>query len=535
MDAEKTADRRHKPGVESANTPGGGSIMSLARDVTTVGGGTLVSRLLGYARDSAIAALLGAGPLAEAFFAVFQVVNFFRRLLAEGALNSAFAPLWLGLRGGADGEANADRLTRRSLVTMFCLTGAVAMLTIVFAPNVVAVIAPGFDRGRATLAAIFLMLAAPYVVLAGMIAVLAAALNAERRVAAVTVSTIIFNLVMAIALIAVWPHGADFATGIRLTEAIVAAAAIQLLIVGIAWLKSGARFRRVGMAAPDRTRTMFARAWPGLIAAGIPQLKLIAGAAIASASPAAVSWLYYAYRLYELPLGVASIAIAAVIGPRIAASLGDEKDAAAVQSRAYEIGLGLALPAAAGFALLASPIAAGLFEHGAFGPHDTEAVAAALAAICAGLPGHILEKVLGAIAFARGDTRTPMLTALCGLAAAIGFGLLLFPRFGHVGVAAAIAISGWAGAGLLGAILYRRGWLRLDLQGRMRLPRIVLAAVAMAGIVLAAYLAMPPPVTFLWQIVQLAALVSLGIAAYMAALQLFGAVRVKDLLAAIKA
>ena len=205
-------------------------------------------------------------------------------------------------------------------------------------------------------------------------------------------------------------------------------------------------------------QSLFKRAAPALIAAGIPQLKLIAASAVASSAPAAVSWLYYANRLYELPLGVASIAIASVMGPRIAASvLGRDGAAAAVaQSRAFEIALGLALPAAAAFAVLAEPIAGALFEHGAFGPRDTAAVAGALAAISAGLPGHVLEKVLGAISFAHEDTRTPMLAALAGLATAIVGALLLFPHYGHVGVAAAIAYLGWVGAALLLAILSRR-------------------------------------------------------------------------------
>ena len=219
---------------------------------------------------------------------------------------------------------------------------------------------------------------------------------------------------------------------------------------------TGQRWQRVSGNADDQTKAFFRRALPGLIAAGVPQLKLIAATAIASASPAAVSWLYYANRLYELPLGIASVAIAAVIVPRISASVHANNRAAiaAAQSRAYEISLGLALPAAAGFALLATPIAGGLFERGAFGPHDTTAVAAALAAICAGLPGHVLDKVFGAVSFAHEDTRTPMLTALCGLAAAVIGGVLLFPRYGHTGVAAAIAISAWVGAILLGGVLY---------------------------------------------------------------------------------
>src|SRR6516165_12222793 len=154
------------------------------------------------------------------------------------------------------------------------------------------------------------------------------------------------------------------------------------------------------MTTPE-LRGFYAKALPGLIASGIPQLKLIAGAMVASSSQAAVSWLYYANRLYELPLGVVSVAIASVLGPRIAANVlvRDRTARASMQARAFEISLGLAVPSALAFIILAQPIAAGLFERGAFGSQDAAAVAAALAALAAGLPGHVLEKVLGAISF----------------------------------------------------------------------------------------------------------------------------------------
>ena len=511
--------------------------MSLARDITTVGGGTLMSRLLAFARDAGIAALLGSGPFSEAFFAVLQVVNFFRRLLAEGALNGAFVPIWLTLREAEDGPANADKFTKRALLAIGCITGVVVLLAIVLAPLVIAAIAPGFDAARREIAAFYLTLVAPYIVLAGLVAVIAAALNAEGRVGAVTISTVTFNLVLVLALLVVLDsYIGQFEFSLWLCIAIVAAGLCQLLITGVTWFATGKRWRRAGLRVPDQTRVFFVRAVPGLIAAGIPQLKLIAAAAVASSSPAALSWLYYANRLYELPLGIASIAIAAVIVPRITASLraGDADGFAAVQSRAFEIALGLALPAAAGFALLAGPIAGGLFERGAFGPSDTAAVAAALAAICAGLPGHVLEKVFGAVSFAQGDTHTLMLAALAGLAAAIVGAVLLFPHYGHVGVAAAIALSGWVGATLLGLILYRRGWLRLDASGWRRLPRIVLATLVMGGATAYAAHALAAPASSLGRLAILAALVTLGVAVYLATLQLLGVTKLKDLIAAVR-
>jgi putative peptidoglycan lipid II flippase len=184
--------------------------------------------------------------------------------------------------------------------------------------------------------------------------------------------------------------------------------------------------------------------------------------------------------------------------------------------------------------LLAQPIAVALFEHGAFGARDTAAVAAALTAICAGLPGHVLEKVFAAVSAAHDDTRTPMLTACCSLAAAIIGGLLLFPRFGFIGVAAAIAIAAWVGAALLGLVLYRRGWLHLDVQAAGRLARIVVACIAMSIIiVLAAAILFPTAAIVAGRLIAVLTLVALGVIAYGAALQILGVVRLRELVAAL--
>jgi putative peptidoglycan lipid II flippase len=516
--------------------------MALARNIATVGSGTLVSRVLAYARDAGIAALLGAGPFSEAFFAVLQFINFFRRLLAEGALNGAFVPIWLKLRAGEDGEANANRLTRRSLLATFCLAGMVALLAILFGRFVIAAVVPGFDEWRRNFAAFLLFMAAPYIVLAGLVAVFTAALNAEARIVAVTISTITFNLVMLLALYVASDVELDlFYTTVWIALAITVAGLVQVAITATAWLVTGKRWRRAHLRVPDQTGALFKRALPGLVAAGIPQLKLIAATAIVSSSPAAVSWLYYANRLYELPLGVASVAIAAVMVPRIAGSkqAGSGEAYAGALSRACEIALGLALPAATGFALLAPEIAGGLFEHGAFTARDTSAVAAALLAICAGLPGHVLEKWLGAASFAHEDTHTPMAAALCGLAVAIAGGLLLFPRAGYVGAAAAIALSGWIGAAVLGVALYRRGWLQLDRGATRNLPRIIVATIimgaAVAGGVMAGHGLFPVLAgSAIGRLTLLAVLVTLGIAIYAMALDILGVAKLRQLIAALR-
>jgi putative peptidoglycan lipid II flippase len=324
-----------------------------------------------------------------------------------------------------------------------------------------------------------------------------------------------------------------------LSASMVAAGAAQLLCVGAAWMRTDERPRRLAFTSSPAVRRFLIQAIPGVVAGGIPQLKLMAGAMVASSSQAAVSWLYYANRLYELPLGVISIAISSVMVPAIAASLrsGDGADDAASQSRALELALALALPAATAFAVLSEAIAGGLFQRGAFGPRDTAMVAAALAAISAGLPGHSLEKVLGAVSFAHEDTRTPMYAALCGLATAVTGAMLLFPHYGAVGIAAAIALSGWIGATLLAIILWRRGWLRIEPAALRRMPRIVVAT-AIMGVVIAAGDASLTSLldvsgSSLGRIVTLLALVVVGLAVYLGSLQAFGVTSVRELAAAI--
>jgi putative peptidoglycan lipid II flippase len=526
--------------------------MSLARDVTTMGGATLASRLLGFTRDAGIAAMLGAGVFSDAFFAVLQITNFFRRLLTEGAINAAFVPSWLRIER-TQGKGGADRFFKQVLGVVLLAVVVLAVIGIVLAGPIIALLAPGFDGERNALAATCLRIAAPYIALAGVVAVLAAALNAQRRVVAVALGAVAFNavLLLVLAWIAAIDVAPPAAVAALLAQAIVLAGLAQLLVIGagfLRWrpqtrsLKGSVRGARPASGRPGLSADVarfFALAGPGLVAAGIPQLKLIAGAMVASSSQAAVSWLYYANRLYELPLGVVAISIASVLVPNIAARVrgNDPAAIAAMQSRGLEIALGVALPAAVAFAVLAEPIAGGLFERGAFGPRDTAAVGAALTAICIGLPGHTLEKVFGAVSFAHEDTRTPMLAALAGLAVAVLGSLALFPHYGHVGVAAAIGVSGWVGATLLGAILRRRGWLRFDRDMARRLPRIILATTVMGLAIFALHRllgAHVEPGEPLARLITLGLLVASGLATYLASLEMLGIARLRDLLAAIR-
>jgi putative peptidoglycan lipid II flippase len=517
--------------------------MSLARDVTTVGAATLTSRLLGFLRDAGVAAVLGAGPLSDAYFAALQIPNLFRRLLAEGALNSAFVPMWLRIKD-ENGLAATRQFGEEVLSAMAASLIGLALMFIIFAPAIVHLLAPGFrgEGERFALSVEFVRLSIPYVAVSGSVAVAVAALNAGGRVAAAAFGLVVFNGVMVAVVFALIMSDAPATAGTAavLSAAMVAAGLAQLVCVGAAWLRLETRPRRLWLALSPAVHRFFVQGIPGVFAGGIPQLKLMAGVMVASSSQAAVSWLYYANRLYELPLGVISIAIASVLGPAIAASIrsDDSAHAASAQSRALEIALGLSLPAAVAFAVLSEAIAGGLFQRGAFGPRDTAMVAAALTAISAGLPGHSLEKVMGAVSFAHEDTHTPMYTALCGLAAAVTGALLLFPRYGHVGIAGAIALSGWVGATLLAAILWRRGWLRIEVEAWRRMPRIMLATLVMGASIagLNALLASWLDISGSWfaRVAALGLMVAAGLVLYLGCLQALGVASARTLLRAIR-
>ena len=516
--------------------------MSLVRNVATVSGITLVSRILGFARDMAIAVVFGAGVRADAFFVAFQFANLIRRLLTEGALNAAVVPLYLRARDH-DGETAAGAYAGELIGTLAAALTGIALLAALAMPLVVTVLAPGFMFGgpRMSIAVELARLMVPYLALAGPLAVLIGVLNANHRFAVAAFAAAVFNAAMlaALGMVFLLPSGDHDVSGRIVAAGVAAAGVAQLILVGIAVWLGPKRVTpiRVSFGAP--VRRFVALAVPGLVASGIPQITMIAAVMVASASPGAVSWLYYANRLIELPLGIVGIAIGTVLVPAFTHALrsGNQTGRITAESRGLELALGLALPAAVALAVLASPIVAVLFERGAFAPADTAATASALSALALGLPGHVLVKAFSPVFFAREDTRTPMLAALAGFAVALLGSLLLLPGLGHVGVAMAVAASGWVSAGVLGAIIARRIGFSLDRDARRRLPCIAIAAIVMGVAIAALQMPLDPWLagsSILARLIGLGALIGAGLSVYGLLLHLMGVTRLRDLLTAVR-
>lgn len=517
--------------------------MSFARNVATVGSATLISRVLGFARDMAIAGLFGAGARADAFFVGFQLANLIRRMLAEGALNAAVVPLYLRARDEG-GSVAAARFAGRLIGTAVVVLCAAAIVFAFVMPAIILLLAPGFaiggERMQAAVEMARLML--PYLAFAGPLAVLIGVLNANGRFAVAAFATVAFNIVMLAALaIAYVLHGGSSVMSGRIAALGVTAAGIaQVMLIGIAAWIGRARVTPWSVSFGREMRSFVALAVPGLIASAAPQITVIGGVMVASASPSAISWIYYANRLIELPLGIVSIAVGTVLLPAFTHAVRNRsrRELAQVESRGLELALGLALPAAVALAVMAEPIVRVLFERGAFAPHDTVATAAAVAAFSLGLPGHVLVKTFAPVFFAREDTGTPMRAALIGFIIAIGGSLLLLPSFGHVGIALATAASGWASAALLGALIARRFGFSLDPAAKHRLPRIALAALVMGLAIEGLRRPLTP-----WmdagasaglRAAVLAAVIALGLAIYLVLLKVLGVTSPRELVQALR-
>jgi len=467
-----------------------GGIMNLYRAFATVGGFTMASRVLGFVRDILMAAALGTGPVADAFFVAFRFPNLFRRLFGEGAFNAAFVPLFAKRLEG-DGAPAAARFAADAMAGLALILMIVSALFMIAMPWAMVLLAPGFvaDPEKYDLAVDLTQIAFPYLFCMSIVALLSGVLNSMHRYWAAAAAPILLNIVLISALlIAIASGEANLpGAGYILAGAVTVAGFAQLAMLWFAVRHTGFR---IPLARPRWTpemKRLVQLGVPGVISGGITQINIVIGTVIASLHAGAVSYLYYADRLYQLPLGIVGIAIGVVLLPELARQLraGRIDDAMATQNRSLEFALVLTIPAAMALAIAAEPIISVLFERGAFAADDTANTAWALRAFAIGLPAFVLIKVFQPVFFAREDTKTPMLLALVNLIANVILSLALFYAFKaagwrpHVGIAAATSIAGWLNALLLWVVLVRGGDFRWDQRLTRNLVVVTAASVAM--------------------------------------------------------
>ena len=515
--------------------------MSLTRAVATVGGLTLVSRICGFIRDVLIARIVGAGPVADAFFVALVLPNVFRRIFGEGAFSTAFVPMFARILADS-GRDVARAFAEQTLALLFLCLAIVVLVGEVTMPYVVRAVAPGFspDGERFALAIQFARVTFPYLLLISLVAMLGGVLNSLDRFAAMAATPVLFNLALIAALAVVEAAGLTEGAfpGRALSWGVTASGVLQVL--WMVWHCRRERFllRPRPPRVTSEMRQLGRLLVPAVAAHGVMQINLLVGTMLASTLPVgSVSFLYYADRVNQLPLGVVGVAIATALLPRLTRALrADAASAADDLNRALEMTLLLTLPAAAALLVIAEPVVVGLFQRGAFGPDDSAQTAAALRVFAIGLPAFVLVKVLSTAFFAREDTRTPFRVAAVAVIVNIVAAVLLIGGFRHVGLAAATTLAGWVNAGLLAVLLLRRGQLPLD--GRLvgRALRIAIACTAMVG-VLAGFMGsgMAADVADIGgPIVELVLLVVAGGFGYGAAVLAFGAARPADLAAMMR-
>ena len=501
--------------------------MALFRSIATVGGWTMGSRVLGFVRDILIAGLLGAGQVTDAFFVALQLPNIFRRLFAEGAFNAAFVPLFAGELTESGREA-ARAFAERVFGVMLVVLIVFSLLVEIFMPQVMSVIAGGFrdDPEKFKLAVDFARLTFPYLLFVSLAAMLSGILNTLERFVAAAAAPILLNIILISALVAVslgWLPDA----GLALSWGVLIAGIGQLMWLALACSRAGLMPSVPRLVMGPKVRRLFVLMGPGIIGAGVYQINVLIGVRLASELPeGSVSFLYFADRVNQLPLGVVGVAVGVALLPLLSRQLkaGENGAARESQNRAIEFAMLLTVPAAAALLVLPDPIVTVLFQRGQFGGDDARATAAALAAFASGLPAYVLIKALAPGFFAREDTATPVKVAVAAVVINIAVALSLMPFLAHVGIALATAISAWLNAGTLAFLLHRRGLLVPDDRLRSRLVRIVLCSVGLAAVLWVAVRGLTPWLVAgsLQGIVALVLVVVAGLVVYAMLAQLLG-------------
>jgi len=506
----------------------------LMRSFATVGGWTLASRILGFVRDILIARFLGAGAASDAFFVAFSLPNMFRRFFAEGAFNAAFVPMFT--KKLEHDRTEAEDFARDAYWLMASFLIGFTLLALALMPVLVWVMAAGFTADdRFDLAVFYGRIAFPYILLISLTALMSGMLNATGRFAAAAAAPALLN----VAFIGGLTLGAlqGWSIGTVLAWSVPLGGIAQLIVVFTAIKRAGYSLRlRLPRLTPD-LRRMLVIAVPAILAGGVVQINLVVGRQVASFTENAISWLSYADRLYQLPLGVVGIAVGVVLLPELARRLraGEAEGARDAFSRGMEFALALTVPAAVALVVAAEPLISVLFQRGAFSAKDTAATATALAIYGVGLPAFVLHKVLQPLYFAREDTKTPFRYALVSMAVNAVIAIGLMPFIGYLAAALGTTLAGWAmvwqlwrGARSMGEAA------RPDARLYDRLWRIIVASAIMGAAVWGAAQGLDAAMHGPWRSLALLVLVLIGALAYFGSGALIGAFRMADFKSAMR-
>lgn len=463
--------------------------MSLVKHVGTIGGLTMVSRVAGMAREMIFSRVLGANAVTDAWFQAFIIPNVFRRLFAEGAFSAAFVPMFSKRLHGEGGLESARSFSNDVLSVFLPILIALVALIEIAMPGVIWLLADKpVDSGTFDFAVDFARIMFPYIVLVSLVTLFTGMLNSVSRFAPGASFPIILNVVLILALLAGerW-----IATGASVEQAAyglawaVTGAGVMQLVWLYVWVRvEGFRPRLLWPRLTPEVKRLGIIALPAAIGGGAYQINtLVQLYFLNQLESGSVSYMNFADRLNQLPLGIIGIALSTAILPTLSKFVGggNREGADRIQSDAIELAMLLTLPATIALAICGIPFVTMIFQGGRFDPDDAIVTGNVLTALVMGLPAYVLVKVLVPNFYARADTRTPVYAAIAALSVFVAFNVVFLMRLGVVGVAAASAIGAWINAGYLFAVLAKRRYYRLPGALLLRLARQLVAAAAMGA------------------------------------------------------
>ncbi len=434
--------------------------MSILKAVVTVGSYTGLSRIFGLVREILMSHFLGAGMVTDAFFVAFRFPNFFRRFFGEGAFNAAFVPLFAS-EMVEHGREHAKKIANDVFSCMaFFLT--IFSITIILAtPYIIHILAPGFATTpeRLELATNFIRITFPYILFMSLTALISGILNSLNKFASAAAAPIILNLVMIASLLLSHYYGWD--QGYSLCISVFIAGILQFAGVYYASSKQGFALTLKKPTLSPAVRKLLKVMGPSALGAGVMQINIFIDSVLASFLPTgAVSYLYYADRLNQLPLSIFGIAISTALLPLLAKQLqrGEDHQALRTTTQSIEASLLLTLPSTVGLIMMAVPIIDLIYGHGKFDTLAIAQTAPTLAAFAVGLPAYVVGKVLSTCFFARQDTKTPLKIASITIFINLALNLTLIGPLQHIGLALSTAIAAWVNTALLAYVMHRKGW-----------------------------------------------------------------------------
>jgi putative peptidoglycan lipid II flippase len=457
--------------------------MNLIASTSTFGFFTLISRILGYVRDILIAIFLGTSFFADVFFVAFRLPNTFRRLFAEGTFNAAFIPSYAGAL--AKNKIEADNFAKNVFNLLFIILLFFVLVAEIFMPQLIFLIAPGFykDPEKLKLAVDLSRITFPFLFFVCLASFFAAILNSYNKFAAAAAAPIILNVILIGSLFfSQWINISDV---LVLSYAVSLAGFLQLIVLLFFVRKHFKPILSIKIKIDEQIKFFFRKLLPSIFSSGVTQINILVGTIIASFQAGAVSYLYYADRVYQINLAVAGIAVGTVMLPELSKHVKNNNSELItnLQNRALELCLFLSVPAAVALVLASDQIITSLFGYGSFDNVSVINTAIALTFFAFGVPAFSILKIFSNFFFARNDTKTPFYLSVVSVTLNIMISVSLFSRFGFIIIPIATSISSWINVLMLYYFIKKRDLHIFDSKFIYKFPRMILSVVVM-GIVL---------------------------------------------------